>query len=104
MTEELDFEEEQKYNDVLCVIQLLINLGTKDFVDVYNESTQSQAMGSVDITEVIFFGLQQILPLMSQGLLQFPTLCQHYFSLVGFTVETYPEKMCVLPFLMCCHI
>ena len=98
MTEELDFEEEQKYNDVLCVIQLLINLGTKDFVDVYNESTQSQAMGSEDITEVIFFGLQQILPLMSQGLLQFPTLCQHYFSLVGFTVETYPEKMCVLPF------
>merc|ERR1711862_360336 len=35
---------------------------------------------------------------MTSGLLQFPTLCQHYFSLVGFMVETYPEKLCALPF------
>jgi hypothetical protein len=100
-----EFEEEQKYNDVLCCIQLLIHLGTKDFVDVCNaESSSSQGMGSDSITEVIFFGLKQILPLMSQGLLQFPTLCTHYFSLVGFTVETYPEKMCMVSTLSasCC--
>ena len=99
ISEEIDFEEEQKYNDVLCAIQLLIHLGTKDFIDVFNADTyKSQGLGSENITDVIFFGLQQILPLMSQGLLQFPTLCTHYFSLVGFTVETYPSKMCVLPF------
>ena len=99
VTEEANLEEEQKYNDVLCAIQLLIHLGTKDFIDVFNaESSSSQGVGTENITDVIFFGLQQILPLMSQGLLQFPTLCSHYFSLVGFTVETYPEKTCVLPF------
>jgi hypothetical protein len=94
---EEDFEEEQKYNDVLCAIQLLIHLGTKDFIDVFNAES-SQGVGSENLTDVIFFGLQQILPLMSQGLLRYPSLCTHYFSLVGFTVETYPEKMCILPF------
>lgn len=83
-------EEEQSYNDILCAIQLLIQLGTRDFLD---------STGSADqVTDVIFFGLQQILPLMTQGLLQFPALCMQYFSLVGFMMETYPEKISTLPF------
>lgn len=94
-----EFEEEQKYNDVMCAIQLLIHLGTKDFTLLCSTaSSTSQGVETSQVTDVIFFGLQQILPLMTQGLLQFPTLCQHYFSLVGFMVETYPEKLCALPF------
>jgi hypothetical protein len=93
------FEEEQNYNDVLCAIQLLIFLGTKDFTIICSTSTSSSVgLETSHITDVIFFGLQQLLPLMTQGLLQFPTLCQHYFSLVGFMMETYPEKLCSLPF------
>lgn len=96
---EEEFDEEQKYNDVLCAIQLLIHLGTKDFTIVCNMSTSSSnGVETGQITDVIFFGLQQVLPLMTQGLLQFPTLCQYYFSLVGFMVETYPDKLCGLPF------
>ena len=93
------FEEEQNYNDVLCAIQLLILLGTKDFTIICSTSTSTSAgVETGQITDVIFFGLQQLLPLMTQGLLHFPTLCQHYFSLVGFMVETYPEKLCRLPY------
>lgn len=88
-----DAEEEQSYNDILCAIQLLIQLGTKDFIDV-----GEKGIDSVQVTDMIFFGLQQILPLMTRGLLQFPTLCTQYFSLVGFMMETYPEKVGVLPY------
>ncbi|KAL7538850.1 hypothetical protein ACHAXR_011286 [Thalassiosira sp. AJA248-18] len=96
---EEEFDEDQKYNDVLCAIQLLIHLGTKDFTNLCNTATSSsKGVETGQITDVIFFGLQQILPLMTQGLLQYPTLCQHYFSLVGFMVETYPERLCALPF------
>ena len=35
---------------------------------------------------------------MTQGLLQFPRLCTNYFSLVGFMMDTYPEKVCALPY------
>lgn len=86
-------EEEQSYNDILCAIQLLIQLGTKDFIQFGNDG-----MNSNQVTDTIFFGLQQILPLMTRGLLQFPTLCIQYFSLVGFMMETYPEKVSTLPF------
>jgi CRM1 C terminal len=89
-------EEEQAYNDILCAIQLLINLGTKDFIDAC--STDQQGVDSSQVTDMIFMGLQQILPLMTQGLLQFPTLCLRFFDLVGFMADTYPEKVCQLPY------
>lgn len=93
---EIAAEEDQSYNDVLCAIQLLINLGTKDFLDICTASSDGVESGQV--TDVIFFGLQQIIPLMTQGLLQYPTLCTQYFSLVGFMMDTYPDKVCVLPY------
>jgi hypothetical protein len=107
---ENDMEEEQNYGDILCAIQLLIQLGTKDFIDIGTSgggnddgsNNLSDAAGtgidSGQVTDMIFFGLQQILPLMTKGLLQFPTLCGQYFSLVGFMMETYPDKVTGLPY------
>ncbi len=104
---ETALKEEQSYNDVLCAIELLIHLGTKDFLDLGNNSTnvpigQQQPGGSGiesrQVTDIIFFGLQQIIPLMTQGLLQYPTLCTQYFSLVGFMMDTYQEQVSALPF------
>jgi CRM1 C terminal len=95
-------EEEQAYNDILCAIQLLINLGTKDFIDACssnsNNQEASEGVDSSQVTDMIFLGLQQILPLMTQGLLQFPTLCLRFFDLVGFMADTYPDKVCQLPY------
>ena len=31
----------------------------------------------------MFFGLKKVMPLMTEGLLQFPTLASQYFSLVS---------------------
>jgi hypothetical protein len=73
----------------------LINLGTKDFID---QCSSDGGVDSSEVTDVIFFGLQQILPLMTAGLLQFPNLCSVFFELIAFMVETYPEKVCVLPY------
>jgi hypothetical protein len=87
-------EEEQKYDDVLCAIELLIQLGTKDFIDVGHQS----GVKSTHVTEMIFMGLQQILPLMTRGLLQYPRLCTQFFSLVGFMLETYAEQLKLLPY------
>lgn len=87
-------DEEQKYDDILCAIELLIQLGTKDFIDVGHSS----GVNSNQVTDMIFLGLQQILPLMSRGLLQYPHLCTQFFSLVGFMLETYAEKLSQLPY------
>ena len=91
-------EEEQAYEDIQTAIQLLVNLGAKDFIDAFGNSDSNHGIASNQVTDVIFLGLQQILPLMTQGLLQLPTLCSQFFDLVGFMMETYPEKVCALPF------
>ena len=88
-------EEEQTYSDILCAIQLLINIGTKDFLDA---DGSGQGVQSSQVTDLVCFGLQQILPLMTQGLLQFPTLCSQFFEFIGFMMDTYPEKVCSLPY------
>lgn len=92
---EAEVEEEQAYSDIQCMIQLLTNLGTKDFLDV--TAAPGDAVGSTVVTDLIFYGLQQIIPLMTQGLLQFPTLCRQFFELLTFVMQTYPQKVCSLP-------
>lgn len=96
---EAETEEDQSYGDILCAVQLLINLGTKDFIDCCGDvTTTAGGVQTNQVTDMIFFGLQQILPLMTQGLLQYPTLCKQFFELVGFMMDTYPDKICALPY------
>jgi hypothetical protein len=84
---EAEEEEEQAYSDILCALQLLVNLSRGPV----NES-------SSNVRDVIFFGLQQMLPLMMQGLLSYPILCTNYFWLVGCMMESYPERVSILPY------
>jgi len=95
---EADAEEEQSYSDVLCAIQLLNNIGAKDFIDTFSSERTGKGVESSEVIQVVFFGLQQILPLMTKGLLHFPTLCKQYFCLLGFMMDTYPEKVGALPY------
>lgn len=94
---EAEAEEEQAYADILCVIQLLINLGTKDFTNAFEKPGGGEVESS-QVTDMVFFGLQQILPLMTKGLLQFPTLSSQFFELASFMMDTYPDKVCLLPY------
>ena len=93
---EAETEEGQSYNDILCALQLLVNISTKDFLDMCSSSQTGDSSPS-QVTDLIFFGLQQILPLMTQGLLQYPALCEQFFELVSTMMDSHPEKVCNLP-------
>ncbi|MGK3756731.1 MAG: hypothetical protein ACI8RD_009045 [Bacillariaceae sp.] len=88
-----DEEEEQKYSDVLCAIELLVQLGSKDFF-----YSGEQSIDSTQVSEMIFVGLQQILPLMTRGLLQIPSLCSKFLQLVGFMLDSYAGQLKILPY------
>ena len=92
---EASADEEQAYSDILCALQLLVNLGAKEFIDA---CSVDEGVSSSQVTDMIFYGLQQILPLMSEGLLQFPSLCTMFFELVFYMMDTYPEKVSALPY------
>ena len=88
-------DEEQGYIDVLNCIELLTHLGTKDFMSVC-DNTLTGGHEAVDVTDVIFYGISQIVPLMSK-LLGYPKICRQFFELVGYVVDSYPEKLQQLP-------
>lgn len=85
--------EDQVYNDISCLIQLLISIGTKDYIDACSQQQTSQ---SQQVAEMTFYGLQQILPLMTKGLLEFPDLCTLLFEFVSFITENYAAKISTL--------
>ncbi|CAM9400550.1 unnamed protein product [Ascophyllum nodosum] len=89
--------EEDSYDDVLCVLELLSHLVTKDLVDESDEPPGEKGR-EVVVTDVVFFGLKKVMPLMTEGLLQFPSLASQYFYLVGFLVQTYAHKLAALEF------
>ena len=84
-TEDINEQEEKAYEDILCALQLIKNLLSLSKGD------------PAQLAEVSFFGIQQLIPLMTQGLLTYPTLCMEYFSVISCIVDRHPEKIGVLP-------
>lgn len=51
--------------------------------------------------QVVFTGLDMVIPLMTAELLQFPKLARAFFALLSFTMEVYPERVAALPGTPC---
>uniref|UniRef100_A0A7N0ZUX4 Exportin-4 n=1 Tax=Kalanchoe fedtschenkoi TaxID=63787 RepID=A0A7N0ZUX4_KALFE len=91
----------EKYKDLRALVQLLTSLCSKDLVDFSSDSIESPA---INISEVIFFGLHIINPLISLELLKYPKLCHDYFSLLSHMLEVYPEMVSQLNSEVFSHI
>uniref|UniRef100_A0A8C7RYG5 Exportin-4 n=1 Tax=Oncorhynchus mykiss TaxID=8022 RepID=A0A8C7RYG5_ONCMY len=97
--------EEDQYQDLLLIMELLTNLLSKEFIDFSDtdevfrgqEQSSGAAGRSVSAADVVLFGVNIILPLMSQDLLKFPSLCNQYYKLITFICEIFPEKIPQLP-------
>ncbi|XP_064167704.1 exportin-4 [Anguilla rostrata] len=98
--------EEDQYQDLLLIMELLTNLLSKEFIDfsdtgsddVFRGQEQGQAAGrTVSAADVVLYGVNIVLPLMSQDLLKFPSLCNQYYKLITFICEIFPEKIPQLP-------
>uniref|UniRef100_A0AAV2JYF6 Exportin-4 n=2 Tax=Knipowitschia caucasica TaxID=637954 RepID=A0AAV2JYF6_KNICA len=97
--------EEDQYQDLLLIMELLTNLLSKEFIDFSDtdEVFRSQEQGgassgrNVSAADVVLYGVNIVLPLMSQDLLKFPSLCNQYYKLITFICEIFPEKIPLLP-------
>ncbi|XP_041128482.1 exportin-4 isoform X2 [Polyodon spathula] len=96
--------EEDQYQDLLLIMELLTNLLSKEFIDfsdtdeVFRGQEPGQASDrSVSAADVVLYGVNIVLPLMSQDLLKFPSLCNQYYKLITFICEIFPEKIPQLP-------
>lgn len=102
--------EENQYQDVLDLMELLMDLLSKDFVQF---SPPSIMLGPGQLlvvarpeageepqtcaSDIALYGLNILMPIMSMELLKFPSLCLQYFKLVTLIGDIYPNKICQLP-------
>ena len=87
--------KEEAVADMLCVLELLSYLATKDFVDFSAEHEGKVAADTV--ADVVFFGLERMIPLMTEEYLDFPPLGKQYFTLVNSMVSMYTGRVALLP-------
>ncbi|KAK7827203.1 exportin-4 [Quercus suber] len=83
----------EKYKDLRALLQLLSSLCSKDMVDFSSDSIETQG---TNISQVVYFGLHIVTPLISLDLLKYPKLCHDYFALVSHLLEVYPETVAQL--------
>lgn len=100
--------EENAYQDIILLLELLTGLLSKDYVvdlvpSVLQHPVQSTGHG-FDAADIVLFGLNTLMPLLSIELLKFPKLCLQYFKLITFVSELYPDKVCALPENMLVHL
>lgn len=90
MTHEASVEEDA-HRDLLLFMELLMNLLSKDLMDLSPYATEN--------APVTFGGLPaRIEPVdAANELLRFPSLCSQYFKLITFACEICPNKMDSLP-------
>uniref|UniRef100_A0A2N9ERJ3 Exportin-4 n=1 Tax=Fagus sylvatica TaxID=28930 RepID=A0A2N9ERJ3_FAGSY len=81
------------YKDLRALLQLLLSLCSKDLVDFSSDSIETQG---TNISQVVYFGLHIITPLISLDLLKYPKLCHDYFALLSHLLEVYPETVAQL--------
>ncbi|XP_077977331.1 exportin-4-like [Glandiceps talaboti] len=94
--------EEDQYQDILLMMELLTNLLSKDFIDFgitddIIAGDTNQLPSNVTAADIVLYGLNIIVPLMTAELLKFPSLCNHFYKVTSFICEIYPEKICQLP-------
>ncbi|KAK4273593.1 hypothetical protein QN277_021966 [Acacia crassicarpa] len=83
----------EKYKDLRALLQLLTSLCSKDMIDFSSDSIETQG---TNISQVVYFGLHIVTPLVSIDLLKYPKLCHSYFSLLSHLLEVYPETFAQL--------
>ncbi|KAK6915338.1 Exportin-1, C-terminal [Dillenia turbinata] len=83
----------EKYKDLRALLQLLANLCSKDLVDFSSDSPETPG---TNISQVVYFGLCIVIPLISLDLLKYPKLCHDFFSLLSHLLEVYPEMVAQL--------
>lgn len=94
--------DEEVYWDILCVLQLLTHVADKGFVDFDDEKEGKLAMS--EVAEVVFYGLQLIIPLMNEELLKFPSLSKQFFTLITFMVDAYTDRLAQLDHSLFCQL
>lgn len=86
--------EEDRLQDLMLLLKLMNHLLSKNFLDFGGDSpTSSEQQMHIDTAEVVVYGLESILPLITPDLLLYPNFCLQYYQTITFFLETKAHKV-----------
>ncbi|OXU22639.1 hypothetical protein TSAR_013645 [Trichomalopsis sarcophagae] len=85
--------EEDAFQDILLLMQMLTNLMSSSFFPMLSNDPQCP-QGHI---QVCLYGINIVMPMMTIDLLKFPSLCLQYFKMITYICEFYPERVLDLP-------
>lgn len=88
--------EEDRLQDLMLLLKLMNHLLSKNFLDFGGDSPtggDSASQMQIDTAEVVVYGLESILPLITPDLLQYPNFCLQYYQTITFFLETKSHKV-----------
>lgn len=81
--------EEDRLQDLMLLLKLMNHLLSKNFLDFGGDSPTGDANQiQIDTAEVVVYGLESILPLITPDLLLYPNFCLQYYQTITFFLET----------------
>lgn len=87
-------DDEDKFPDVLKILDLLSFLLAKDGID-FSDVDDDQHPKLV-VSDVVYSSLGYLIPLMTEGLLQIPEVCLHFFNVVSYTIDSFPFNLATI--------
>ncbi|KAH6579221.1 hypothetical protein BASA50_009139 [Batrachochytrium salamandrivorans] len=95
-------EESELNTDLSMLLEMLTGLITSEYegldrADVVHLLRKSAASSSVDVVKVVFFGVNSLIPLVTEDMLSYSRLCRSYINVVTYLVEYFPNQLVLLP-------
>lgn len=97
-----DAEDDDAYRDLSAMLEILTNMMAAEFHgmakdELSNRKSAKATPGTVDVADVVFYGVNIVLPLITDEMLRYPRLCRLYTHLASDLLEFFPEKLATLP-------
>ncbi|KAH8550240.1 armadillo-type protein [Umbelopsis sp. PMI_123] len=90
-------EADQPYADTVTALNILSNIMTSEFESFNKTGGTTVVQGSSDVADVVFFGINLLIPNINMEMLKIPNLCQQYIKLISNLIEFFPDKLNAIP-------
>ena len=95
-----NLDEEELFEDLSLILDILASLISAEYEGFERDTVIARIQKSefqIDVAQIVFVGVNAVLPLITHEMLQYPALCIDYINLVGLLIDYFPDKLEALP-------
>jgi hypothetical protein len=80
------------FEDLSCILNLITSIITAEYEN-QRRNHSNPASTDAHLATLVFYGLNVILPLVTESLLAYPSFCKTFISLISEVLNFFPDKL-----------